>query len=380
MKPVLVLALAAAASVAACSDVRREPGTLGTVHDPGITDPTSDNFHGKVLAAQGWDLSVCMTCHDPSKPGAAPACQQCHADGPTGCTSCHALPPPSGAHLAHAKANDPESCKTCHPVPTDWKDPGHLGPQAVFAFAAIAGAGATFDGTRCDNVYCHGATLHDPAATNNAPAWNGGPAEAACGTCHGKPPANHGGGYDCATCHPKDAPHVDGTVQVNGVAGACDGCHGSAQSPAPPRDLAGNLFTTALGVGAHQAHLNGPHRLRGPIACTECHQVPTKVDDPGHIDTPPPAEVTSELGWDRTSATCAVWCHQDARPVWTQTGQVFCGSCHGVPPADNMHLPGTKLTDCVTCHPSSVDAAGFPIVTDGPNGPTSEHINGRIDF
>ena len=54
----------------------------------------------------------------------------------------------------------------------------------------------------------------------------------------------------CATCHPASAPHIDGTVDV---ATACNGCHGSAASPAPPGDLAGNQFTTAIGVGANPA-------------------------------------------------------------------------------------------------------------------------------
>ena len=356
--------------VAACSAERADTGTSGSVHDPGILDAKSDRFHGKVLAENHWDLGVCMTCHDQSKPGAAPSCENCHADGPAGCGSCHGNPPPSGAHVAHTAKF---ACTTCHPTPTDWKDPDHMGDAPRFAFAAIAGAGAAFDGTRCSNVYCHGATLADPAATNKTPVWDGGAALAACGTCHGAPPANHGGGYACDSCHPKDAPHVDGIVEAPT---ACDGCHGQNGSPAPPRDLSGNVFTTALGVGAHQAHLTAPQHLRGPIACTDCHVVPSTITSAGHIDSPPPAEVVVAAGWDRTSATCTNACHKDARPVWTKTGEAVCGSCHGIPPANAAHAPTLQLTDCVTCHSSSVDANGYPIV----NGQNSEHINGRIDF
>jgi predicted CxxxxCH...CXXCH cytochrome family protein len=373
------LALVLMFVVAACSAERDVGGTGPTVHGAGILDATSDGFHGKVLASVGWDVAVCTRCHDATRVAAPPACETCHQDGPAGCSSCHGTPPATGAHRAHAASGSPDACATCHPVPAHWKDPGHLGAKAILAFAPIAGPDAHFDGARCSGVACHGAALADPAATNTTPAWNGGAGEATCGSCHGAPPANHGGGYACATCHPADAPHVDGTVQV-GRTGGCDGCHGTAASPAPPVDLSGNLYTGALGVGAHQAHLRGPSQLRGPVACNACHAVPSKIDDPGHIDSAAPAEVDVALGWDRASATCTAWCHGAARPTWTKTGEAVCGSCHGIPPADSAHAPDLKLTDCATCHPGSVDASGYPIVTNGPDGPTSEHINGHVDL
>jgi len=368
------------------------------VHQPGILDPSSDQFHGKVVQDQGWDLSVCAKCHDQSKAGAAPACTNCHKDGPTACTTCHGQPPDKGAHVAHAP-NGTTDCVKCHLTPAKWDDNGHIytdgqlnPPPAVLTFGDLANttppgttrAGPpTFDGERCQNVYCHGALFDDAKALNTTPKWDGGKEEAACGSCHGVPPANHGGNaYPCATCHPADAPHVDGIVQVGRTTG-CDGCHGSADSPAPPTDLAGNTLTTALGVGAHQAHLQGLHRLRGPVACDACHQVPTNVLDPGHIDSGPPAEVNASLGWDRTSQTCATsYCHGPALPVWTNsnTDQIACGTCHGVPPATASHDPGLTIADCATCHTKTVDAFGSIIVTDTPNGPTSEHINGVVDF
>jgi len=80
----------------------------------------------------------------------------------------------------------------------------------------------------------------------------------------------------CATCHPASAPHIDGALQIGRTAG-CDGCHGTAASPAPPVDLAGNTATTALGVGAHQAHLSDM-----PLtSCATCH--PGTVDAFGNI-------------------------------------------------------------------------------------------------
>jgi predicted CxxxxCH...CXXCH cytochrome family protein len=70
---------------------------------------------------------------------------------------------------------------------------------------------------KCANTFCHGAWQLQRSASPNpgvytaavmegaryAPAWNGGAAEAACGTCHGLPPKGH---IDvpitsCAGCH-----------------------------------------------------------------------------------------------------------------------------------------------------------------------------------
>lgn len=367
--------------VTACSAERGLGDGGASVHGPGILDPASDNFHGKVAERAAWDVAVCMTCHDQTKTDAAPPCAKCHADGPSGCTSCHKMPPMTGAHLKHAGDGAPASCAKCHPVPTNWTDPGHFAAKAILAFAPIAGPNATFDGTRCQNVACHGATLADGGATNTAPAWNGGPAEATCGTCHGAPPATHvqQGGYACVTCHPAGSPHVDGTLNIGRTTG-CDGCHGTAASPAPPVDLSGNTLTTALTVGAHQAHLLVPTKLRGPIACITCHAVPAMITTVGHIDSPAPAEVNAEIGWDRTTATCTASCHGTSRPTWTSTGAAVCGACHGIPPNDASHTPTMQLSDCATCHPGSVDATGYPIITSGPNGPTSEHINGHVDL
>ena len=180
---------------------------------------------------------------------------------------------------------------------------------------------------------------------------------------------------DCATCHPPSASHIDGVVDVGRTPG-CSGCHGSASSPAPPVDLSGNQFTTALGVGAHQAHLQASSRISAPIPCTACHAVPALVDSPGHIDSPLPV-VNASLGWDRTARTCAsAYCHGGSRPVWTSSGAVSCGSCHGIPPADASHTPAMTLASCASCHPGTVDAFGNILVINQ----ASKHINGVVDL
>lgn len=332
---------------AACADERALPDgapATGSVHPRGISDEESENFHGKELARRGYDLALCATCHGEDYAGgkAGVSCLKCHGDGPTACSTCHGDGPTSGNHTIH-RVEAGLACAECHTVPAAWDTPGHIGAVEVTFGALASKTPAAFDGETC-TVYCHG-----PAR----PQWNAMPVRG-CDRCHGAPPPpSHPPQPECASCHPASAPHVDGALQVGS---ACDGCHGRDGDPAPPNDLGGNQFTTALGVGAHQAHLGVPSGLRAPVACGECHAVPQTVNAAGHLDSPLPAEVTPGLGWDRTTATCATaWCHGPATPVWTQSGGAFCGSCHGVPPATASHDASMNLSSCASCHPAGFD-------------------------
>ncbi len=388
MKWLVVMAL-----IAGCADERglSEPCTVDCtagIHPAGFPDPESPAFHGSDLARRNWDFALCASCHGADFSGgtAKVSCLGCHQEGPTACTTCHRDGPTSNAHAVHA--GNQVRCAECHTVPTRWDDDGHIvhngvaitaakvtfGALAATTHAAADRAGPPlWDGATCSNVYCHGDALHAAGGAATRPRWDA-PATGACDRCHGSPPPSHVRA-DCASCHPATAPHVDGTVQVGRTTG-CDGCHGTPASPAPPIDLAGNTFTTALGVGAHQAHLQASARISAPIACATCHLVPATVDAPGHIDSRGPAEVSAVLGWDRMAQTCAsAACHGPARPRWTSTGQVSCGSCHGIPPASRSHTADMPLSSCATCHPGTVDAFGNIIVT----GQSSEHINGVVD-
>lgn len=386
-----------------CNDARALSGPCTTdctadVHAAGILDPASDNFHGRVLARLDWSFPLCASCHGDDFGGGASSvsCLGCHRDGPTACTTCHGAGPTSSAHEIHASprvafgsAGGGVACGECHVVPARWDDDGHILHDGVaittparVVFGARAGltidpadrsGPPSWDGATCRNVYCHGDALRAAGGLATAPGWDDPIAPDACTACHGDPPPNHLRS-DCASCHPRAAPHIDGVVQVGT---GCDGCHGTPSSPAPPVDLAGKRFTTALGVGAHQAHLQGRARLSAPVPCATCHVVPATVDAPGHIDSPPPAEVTASLGWDRGAQTCtSSYCHGAARPAWTSSGQVSCGSCHGIPPTSPPHAAAMTVSTCASCHPGTVDAFGSIIVTNG----RSEHINGRVDL
>lgn len=373
------------AALVACSDERpRQDGgaTDISVHGAGILDPNSDDFHVKVLQRENYDFTVCQKCHGDDFAGgkAQKTCLGCHTQGPTACVTCHQAGPTTNAHPLHLQIAK-LTCNDCHLAPAQWDGGEHIKAAGAVEFGTRAnltidpadrGGPPTYADGTCTNIYCHGNALHAAGGVLTQATWSTTAPSGGCNRCHGAPPPNHAQDH-CATCHPANAPHIDGIVQVGS---ACNSCHGSATSNAPPRDLSGNTVTTAMGVGAHQAHLLGWSSLRGPIACETCHLVPQNVNDPGHIDTAPPAEVNVALGWDRSTGTCAnAWCHGPARPVWNTTGSVVCGSCHGVPPNDSAHTPSMTLTTCSTCHPKTIDPTGMIIVTGG----TSTHIDGVVD-
>ncbi len=418
------------------------------VHAGGILNPADPGFHGKLLQASHWDYGVCAQCHGADFTGGTShvSCTSCHAGqgGPTSCSTCHGLPPAEGAHFTHVDAgalDKPLGCGECHLVPKAYTDPGMLfdadggvltGPPSVI-FGPLASTPGfnrqgppTFDPSTqtCSSVYCHGDTLGDHNATNTRPHWSQpGTGQAACGTCHGLPPSDHGSGLtQCSDCHGlvvapdrtfvNAALHIDGALTLGNGDGTCSACHGDASSPAPPRDLAGHTTTAAIGVGAHRSHLQALDGLRGPIACGDCHLVPATAGSPGHIDHDLPATVfpatisATSLAFangatpveDHATASCAtVYCHgggtqmQTDRslglrrtPIWTavNAGQAACGSCHGVPPQDGVigHSLGAGLSTCAACHPGTVDADGNILLTPlADGGVTSQHIDGVIE-
>jgi predicted CxxxxCH...CXXCH cytochrome family protein len=428
-----------------------------SIHRGGILDPTSSDFHGQLIRDHEYDFPLCQKCHGDDFAGGTSkvSCLTCHTQGPTACATCHGDLPTKGSHAWHLGGGPTKkgfACATCHLVPKAYTDVGHifladgsLDPPPVEvtlgAIAALTPAGEvrtgppSYDPTTqaCSNIYCHGATLGDGAATHTNPVWSApGTGQADCGTCHGTPP-DHGntsapaGTTACVACHPsvvdKDRKiigtdkHVNGQVDFGDPAAGCAGCHGGKANAAPPPDLTGDTSRSAVGVGAHQAHLAGAARLRGPIACNECHRVPTDVSSPGHFSghaavdavdltvgaevfpADPTVGVLAAAGgavprWDPATATCAsVYCHGgglvlggdtkpgvERTPVWTAQGGLVCGvACHGLPPVRSPHLATMTLLDCATCHARTVDATGAVIISGAPGAETSAHLNGVID-
>ena len=164
-------------------------------------------------------------------------------DVSVGCSSCHGwslgVSPPSdltgdctagtrsnGAHLAMRKAALPVhqvACSNCHPVPAALKTAGHNDGKIDVVFAELAvvgGAKPTWDGEKCNNVYCHGATLKGGTLTN--PTWTDTThAASKCGACHALATPDGKTGVDCSACHPttvgKDGQILPRGTHLNGV-------------------------------------------------------------------------------------------------------------------------------------------------------------------
>lgn len=334
-------------------------------------------------------------------------CASCHGDPQRGGDYLERAAPPFdllgrsatrdpgvGAHAFHLNASATHAavaCQECHVVPDSVEAPGHADDArpAELHFGRLArhaGHTPSYDAqTRsCQDSYCHGQA--QPRWTE--PHTSG----EACGSCHSlPPPAPHPQSERCFACHGDVideqrnivAPelHVDGKVQYS--PGGCEQCHGSKSNAAPPSDLRGRTDITALGVGAHQAHLLGGSAGR-PLACAECHRVPEKVEDSSHADAPP-AEV-SLLGaaqahgrspeWNRQSARCSdTYCHaptpgdQRPSPPWNGVVEVSCQSCHGTPPP----APHPQIEACSMCHASVVDKDNHTIVD------RLRHVDGNVD-
>lgn len=379
--------------------------------------------HGLPPSAPHPDSDRCMLCHSPTAgPDQTIANRATHIDGIVQasdgtCTDCHGggdnpAPPmdtmmqsdpalPSiGAHRSHLESatgiSRPVACTECHVVPVETDDPGHIdtGLPAELTWGPLAahdGVAPTFDRTTatCSNTYCHGATLPDGVLTE--PRWNVlDGSQAACGTCHGNPPAgSHPNDDRCELCHlPTAGPamtiasaatHIDGVLQV---AADCDSCHGENGVSAPPLDLDGASATNLPTVGAHRTHLSGGATGK-PVECAQCHVVPAEVGSPGHIDTIRPAEINfgsiAAFGTTPiyTRATCAdTHCHSGVsgtvpNPDWTilDGSQGECGSCHGLPPDTPSHQ--NLASDCSTCH----------LPTAGPNQTIANratHVDGVL--
>jgi len=167
----------------------------------------------------------------------------------------------------------------------------------------------------------------------------------------------------------------------------CTACHGSKINAAPPKAVDGSESTSSIGVGAHQGHLVAGH-VAVPVACAECHRLPTDLLT--HPDTlnRPATVVFGEKAqlygaapaWNRATARCTnTYCHgaklSDASarpdPIWNLVDgtQRSCRSCHGYPPAGNH----PQSDACSDCH-------GEVVNPDGTIKNLSRHVDGNVDF
>jgi predicted CxxxxCH...CXXCH cytochrome family protein len=207
-----------------------------------------------------------------------------------------------------------------------------------------------------------------------------------CRDCHGD---NYAGGRSessCRKCHTAPAGPE-----------ACNTCHGSSQSIAPPKDLNGNISTDSMGVGAHQIHVTNPV-VTNPLKCSECHVSVHGFDDPNHIDGNPGAQIqfgdlatgggTLNSTYDPKTGKCSnIWCHgaftfqsgnttisgNNSVVEWTEmnVNPGNCTSCHALPP--NGHSGEGAFNNpqtCANCHT-------FVVNPDGTIQNKDAHIDGK---
>jgi hypothetical protein len=242
------------------------------VHQAGINDTLSSEFHGKYIAAINWDLKQCTQCHGNDYAGgvASPTCKTCHTNsaGPEACNTCHGnfkdpnyIAPPNsvdgtkdtndpgaGAHSTHLYnvkiTSNNVACAECHIVPTSFNSAGHINAngKAQVIFGAVANYGGVnssydFSTNKCSNTWCHGNFAFSKANSdyptfytadkiegeNFSPQWNKvDGSQAKCGTCHGLPPKGHVYAEitGCIDCHPgvvdKYGNIADKTKHMNG--------------------------------------------------------------------------------------------------------------------------------------------------------------------
>ena len=352
--------------------------------------------------------TLCSPSAPPSAPNGKPAAV-------VGAHQAHLNPPINGPLGA------PVACNECHVVPQNL---GHAtnppaNPVQFGPLAQAQGASPTYEplSLGCSAVYCHGNFdfngVHRLERDTALDRCAGRPAS----RCHGMPPSGHptlSGTVTAATCATCHSATVNGDGSINLAGGAhlngaadvvldCTSCHGTAGragiqpgtdpllASAPPVAPTG---APASAVGAHLDHLNPPATgaFRAPIACNECHVVPTS-GGPRRESARPEGRLrdAGDHGgaaptWTSTTTGCAAtYCHgnftfgvvtgSNATPLWTSTTPLTCTSCHGLPPTDHPSLTGTvTAATCSQCHPDTVNANGTINVAG------RKHINGQAEY
>jgi predicted CxxxxCH...CXXCH cytochrome family protein len=391
--------------------------------DGTINLATGSHMNGKAEAATG----SCSSCHgDPARVGDLPGTDFYLTSAPP-------APPQNapayavGAHLAHLNPvpatamATPIACAECHVVPADSAHATSPPAQRVVfgPLASSGGAAPAWDAgsAGCAASWCHGNfTLGGVSGSNATPVWTD-TTPMTCTSCHGMPPAGHSPiagtvtAATCNACHPQSVDprgfivvasgtHVNGKAETAGI--GCTSCHGDATRAANLGGADANLASAppvaspnapAYAVGAHLGHVNPAPAtaFTGPIACSECHVVPT---DSGHASNPPAQTVVfgplstangAAPTWTPGTAGCAAsYCHGNftfgavsgstASPIWTDATPLGCTSCHGMPPSGHLAVTApVTAASCAACHPKAVNADGSINLVD------RGHLNGKAD-
>lgn len=246
-----------------------------TIHKDGIVDLASSNFHGKFIASLNWDMTKCTECHGNNYAGGvvSPSCNTCHIN-------------PGG----------PEACNTCH---GNFSNPSLIAPPVDInrkTDPQLASVGA--HSTHLLNVKI-GSLLK-------------------CSECHVVPTALNSPG------------HIDNTPKAEVI-------------------MTTKYSDFQIGNGAYDAGTN-------KCSNTYCH---------GNFSFP---KSTSEWSFAYTADKME---GENFQPTWNKVDgtQAACGTCHGLPPRGHMDA---DLKGCATCHVGVVDKYGKII-------DATKHMDGKIN-
>jgi len=329
-----------AAPSVTCDSCHTNYGTSTHV-DGNINLTVSSTMSGVPQAGFGTCTTMCHNNGANNNPGTTPTWGQTG----TGCNTCHATPPTTGAHNKHLSGTlyHKTDCADCHNganAATNTPSTQHLdGDVDVYktspsdlGYPADKAKGSAY--STCATAYCHSSGQSITNGNSSAP------------------------NYAIA------APNWGGTA-------ACGSCHAAS--------------ATALNSGSHNKHLN----TVGVDSCTSCHTGATNApayNSTAHVDGE--INVASSLSYTAGAnaapgngyGSCTTMCHNNgannnpgSTPTWGAPGG--CSTCHATPPttgAHNKHLSSTlyhKAT-CGDCHVNA-DAA--------TNTAPSTHLNNVID-
>jgi predicted CxxxxCH...CXXCH cytochrome family protein len=224
--------------------------------------------------------------------------------GAVACGGCHALPPATGAHLAHtdgtgaAYGSDANksvaakyrfSCGNCHPMDDSRHGNGLVDIELYNAAAtgfksnnpANAGRTGVGNATVCLNIYCHSSGQDAAVRTYTVtPAWGGTFTGNRCAGCHGDPPAYASGGAGSVGANSHYSQSWDNGQVVEG--GHLVGLHFD-NIKKDPADSLQPLFPKGGGFGSGAGH--GDPSTSTTISCPTCHaatvNVPSMQSAPG---------------------------------------------------------------------------------------------------
>ncbi len=204
-----------------------------------------------------------------------------------------------------------------------------------------------------------------------------------CSFCHGQQRQGGISGVVCDECHQ--------SMTGRRMDSDCGFCHSapsfSKQQDARFEDVYGNKDKALAAVGAHDAHALETE-IHTAYACSVCHPVYASLDDSGHLDETPAADVVftglagSRAAYD--SGECSsILCHGDGvvtadAPAWTDENPLGCNSCHddGEHPESMYGSHEVHVLAGLTCAGCHMD------VVDGQNTIIDKqlHVNGEKDI